>query len=472
MKRLPTLLVYIVIQSLLTLAATAGRPNFIIVIGDDISQEDFGCYGHPYIHTPNVDKLAGDGIRFDAAFLTASSCSPSRNSILSGMYPHNTRAQHLHLPLPGDTITIAKLFQQAGYHTVSAGKYHSGDFIKPHFDTIVGGKPSGSEYWLEVLQDRPKDKPFFMWLASSDAHRGWSAQDIPHPHTADDVLIPPFLLDTPAAREDFAQYYNEISRLDSNLGRIREELDRQGVADNTMIIFMADNGRPYPRCKNSNYDSGMKTPFVVYFPPITDANRGKSSASLVSAVDIAPTLMDIAGIASPDTFQGVSFRPVMEDPRTIVRDRVFSEKNWHDFAAHERSVRTGDYLYIRNSFPQWELVPAADCWQGGYPEILELFNAGNLPQGFDWVGDRRPAELLFEVRKDPLQMKNLSDNPEYANILDSMRAKLDQWIEETDDVVPENPVPDFFSRKDNKKLYPDKQPGNHAALFFEDAAKK
>ncbi|MEX0322706.1 MAG: sulfatase-like hydrolase/transferase [Puniceicoccaceae bacterium] len=444
----------------------AERPNFIVVIGDDISQEDFGCYGHPHIRTPHVDQLAKDGIRFDAAFLTASSCSPSRNSILSGRYPHNTGAQHLHLPLPADSITIPKLFQQAGYHTVSAGKYHSGEHIANHFDVIMRGGPSGSEKWIEVLQERPKDKPFFMWLASLDAHRGWSAQDIPQPHTHDEVVIPPYLLDNEASREDFAQYYNEISRLDSNLGLVRAELEKQEVADNTFILFMADNGRPMPRCKNTCYDSGLKTPFIVYYPPVTDANKGKATSSLVSAVDIAPTLMDLAGIDSSDTFQGKSFKPVLKNPKKSIRKEVFGEKNWHDYAGHERMVRTSEFLYIRNSFPELDLVPAADCWKGGYAEILELYKQDSLPEHFDWVGDHRPAEVLFKVSEDPDQLVNLSANPEYSDVLEKMQGKLDDWVEKTDDVVPDNPVSDFFDRQTGKSMYPGKKPSSHAASFM------
>ncbi len=468
MKVLP--IQFLVIIFSLQLSHAAERPNFIVVIGDDISQEDFGCYGHPNIHTPNVDKLAEEGIRFDYAFLTASSCSPSRISILSGRYPHNTGAQHLHLPLAADAKTIAKQFLDAGYYTAQAGKWHFGEEINDHFHRREAGKPSGSEFWMDVLKERPKDKPFFMWLASSDAHRTWSAQDIPNPHTIDDVIVPPFLLDTPEFREDFAQYYNEVSRLDSNLGMVRKELERQGVADNTMIIFMADNGRPYARCKNTNYDSGLKTPFVVIYPPITDRNKGRVAKGLVSSIDIAPTMMDIAGLDTPSSFQGISFKPILKNPKKQVRKEVFGEKNWHDFQGHERSIRTDEYLYIRNSFPELELVPAADCWKDGqYAAILKLDAKGKLPPNFDWVGKHRPAELLFEVGKDPQQLRDLSSNPEYTHILNQMRLRLDDWVEETVDVVPTNPVPDFFSRSDGSRLDAKKRPNDHAARYMPDS---
>ncbi|MEA2069567.1 MAG: sulfatase-like hydrolase/transferase, partial [Verrucomicrobiota bacterium] len=141
----------------------------VIIIGDDISQGDFGCYWHPHIHTPNVDRMAKEGMRFDAAFLTASSCSPTRNSILAGRYPHNTGAQHLHSPTPDGTITLPLLLKQAGYYTATAGKWHLGPGVRAHFDRIEPSTPSGAEMWVPILQERPKDRPFFMWFASYDA---------------------------------------------------------------------------------------------------------------------------------------------------------------------------------------------------------------------------------------------------------------------------------------------------------------
>lgn len=429
-------------------------PNFIVIIGDDIGYGDIGCNGHPHIRTPNIDRLARDGIRFEAAFLTASSCSPSRNSIISGRYPHNTGAQHLHTPLPEDVVTIPQLLQGAGYYTAAAGKWHLGPGVRKHFDRIEFTKPSGAETWVSVLKERPRDKPFFMWFASLDAHRGWSAQKLPNPHAPADCVFPPYLLDRPQYRKDMMQYYNEIGRLDDYVGKVREEVARQGISTNTFILFMADNGRPFPRCKNTCFDSGLQTPFIVRFPSLTDPRKGCSTKSLVSAVDIAPTLLDLAGVAAPDSFQGRSFRPILLNPDSEIRDQVFGEKNWHDFQGHERSVRTEDYLYIRNSFPELPLTPAGDCWgEGMYPKLLSLQEKGELPEGCGWVEPGQPAELLFDVHRDPHELRNLSENPEYAEILRHMRQRLDRWVDKTGDTVPAHPVPDFRDRKTNRALY-------------------
>jgi arylsulfatase A-like enzyme len=459
--------------AVMTGSAESGRPNFIIIIGDDIGRDDFGCYGHPSIHTPNVDQLAQDGLRFDAAFLTASSCSPSRNSILAGRYPHNTNAQHLHSPTPPGTITFPQRLKEEGYYTAAAGKWHLGSCVRAHFDRVEDPykmdppDPSGEQMWIPVLQERPKGRPFFMWFASLDAHRGWSAQDIDNSHPAADVVIPPYLLDAPEYREDFVQYYNEITRLDQFVGRVRAELERQGVVDNTLILFMADNGRPFPRCKNTCYDSGLQTPFIVYYPPLTDLNRGSSSGSLVSSIDIAPTLMELAGIEKAPSFQGVSFVPVLKNPAARVREKVFGEKNWHDFQGHERMVRTEKYLYVRNAFPELPLTPAGDCWtRGMYQKLIKMREAGPLPDLYQWADETRSAELLIDVQNDPYQLKNLAADPEHADILKSMRDRMDQWVVETKDSVPENPVPDFLDRKKGRRLYENMGPSEFVSKHF------
>ena len=221
--------------------AAAKRPNFVIVIGDDVGWDDHGCYGNPFVRTPRLDAMAARGLRFDNAYLTISSCSPSRASIMTGMYPHNTGAGELHQPLAADAVTMPKLLKDAGYFTACAGKFHMGD-IKPHFDVVTDSQPSGCEKWVEVLEQRPEDQPFFCWFAGHDAHRNWSATRGQHaigqPHGPDEVVVPPFLPDTPEVRADLGEYYDEVSRLDGYLGRVLDELERQGVLDNTFVLYI------------------------------------------------------------------------------------------------------------------------------------------------------------------------------------------------------------------------------------------
>jgi arylsulfatase A-like enzyme len=315
------------------------QPNFIVFIADDAAWNDCGPYGNMKIKTPNINRLAEEGVVFDNAFLTTSSCSPSRCSILTGRYPHSTGAAELHMPLPAEQTLFAGELQKAGYYTALSGKYHIGS-ERAEFDSIYGGSPSGCENWMRALKNRPKDKPFFLWLAAMDPHRPYRANIIPDTNRPEDVIVTPFLPDNDSTRKDLAMYYDEISRLDSYLGDVMEELKRQGVDDNTLVIYMTDNGRPFPRCKTRLYDSGVKTPFIVRWP--SKSGKGRTDA-LISSIDIAPTFCELADAPVPETFQGYSFAPVLNDLAARTRSYIAAEHNWHDYQAHERSVRTENF---------------------------------------------------------------------------------------------------------------------------------
>jgi N-sulfoglucosamine sulfohydrolase len=427
-------------------ADTASRPNFIIMIADDVAWDDIGAYGHPLIRTPHIDRLAKDGLRFDLAFLTCSSCSPSRSSIMTGRYPHSTGAGELHQALPADQVVFAGLLKKAGYYTAAAGKWHLGKAAEVNFDKVVGGSPSGCELWLETLQQRPKDKPFFLWFASLDAHRGYSPNTIPQPHKPSDVVVPPYLPDAPETRRDLAMYYDEITRLDSYVGKVVAELETQGVADNTFVLFLSDNGRPFPRCKTTVYDSGVRTPFIVKWPAKVKA--GSVSESLVSSVDIAPTILELAGVEPSPTFQGHSFAKLLGDPGASIRDYIFAEHNWHDYQAHERGVRSKQFLYIRNAFPHLTGSPPADAVRSPTYEAMQKLEAAGqlLPnQRGCFIAPRLPEEL-YDLEADPHSLSNLASNPAYAEALKQLSDELDRWIKRTGDSVPKNPTPDRFDR--------------------------
>jgi len=423
------------------------RPNFVIMIADDQGWNDVGCYGHPHIRTPNIDRLATEGLRFTQAFLTCSSCSPTRCSIMTGRYPHSTGAKELHQPLPAEQVVFAGLLKQGGYYTASAGKWHLGEAAKANFDTVVGGGPSGCERWVETLQNRPKDKPFFLWLASIDPHRGYQPDTIARPHRPEEVVVPPFLPDVPETRKDLAMYYDEITRMDGYIGRVLDELDRQGVAKNTFVLFLSDNGRPFPRCKTTVYDSGVQTPFVVRWPGRVQA--GAVCESLVSVIDIAPSLVELAGLKPSPTFQGKSFSPLLEDSHASIREHVFAEHNWHDYQAHERSVRSKRYLYIRNAFADLPGTPPADAVRSiTFQAMRKLRDRGELPaQQQGCFRAPRGAEELYDVEADPYQLTDLSGEAKYGRVLTEMRHVHEKWVRKTQDRVPEEPTRDKFDRE-------------------------
>lgn len=462
----------------LTFAPTraAERPNLVLIIADDMAWNDCGAYGHPRIKTPNIDRLATQGMRFDRAFLTTSSCSPSRSSIITGRYPHNTGAEELHLPLPAAQVTFVEKLKGSGYWTASAGKWHLGNAVKNRFDEVREANPagfqlgtgakageslafegsgaaqSGCDQWVPVLRDRPKDRPFFLWLAALDPHRGYKPKTIPEPHTAEDAVVPPYLPDTEEVRKDLAMYYDEISRLDHFVGEVMAELDRQGVSENTLVLFISDNGRPFPRCKTTIYDSGVKTPWIVKWPGHVEA--GSRCESLVSAVDIAPTFLRLAGLEPGKTFQGKDFSPLLSDPTAKIRDYVFAERNWHDYEMRARAVRSERYEFIRNEDTRLPLTPPADAVRSPtFVTMRRLRAEGKLTEAQKaCFVTPRPEEELYDVRSDPYELHNLAGDPKYAETQARLREVLAEWSRETKDERPETLSPDEFDRETGKPL--------------------
>lgn len=421
-----------------TVVLADDRPNFVFFITDDISAEDLGCYGSEFAQTPNLDRMAAEGLRFNNAYLSISSCSPSRCSMITGRYPHNTGAPELHTSLPKTQATFVQSLQAAGYHTVISGKNHMGKAAELGFDVESKGKgPGKEEDWVQLLAERPKDKPFFCWFGSSDAHRKWAIDDTAPEYDPDKVPVPPYLYDGPLTRKDLAEYWHEVSRTDFYLGELRKELARQGIEKNTYVIYCADNGRPFPRCKTRLYDSGIKTPLLIANPGAIEPGV---TDSIVSSIDFSATILDLAGVDKPPTVQGVSFAPILKDPSAVTREFAFAEHNWHVFQAHERMVRFGDWLYIKNAFPEKQNL----CMEGDptFPAGEELWateKAGKLkPEQRDIFLIPRPGEELYRVSKDPHQLANLAANPEQAPVLEQARQLLADWTEQTGDTIPED----------------------------------
>lgn len=453
----------------IAIAQPANRPNIILIIADDLAWDDTGAYGHRKIRTPNIDRLAREGIKFNRAFVTISSCSPSRASMITGRYPHSADAEQLHWPLPAEQVTFVEKLRAAGYWTAASGKWHLGAAIKNRFDVVddpgeagfqtdpktgkmLAKDDSGAAGWLPVLEQRPKDKPFFCWFAALDPHRDYVENSIPDPYKNEDVTVPPYLPDTPEVRRELALYYDEITRLDLNIGNVMAELERQGVADNTLIMFLSDNGRPFPRAKTTLYDSGIKTPLLARWPK--GIRRGMVADGLVSSVDIAPTFLQLAGVPIPPTVQGKSFASVLTNPKARVRDAIYAEKNWHDYEDRTRALRTERYKYIRNDYPDLPLTPPADAGRGiAMNEIRRLRKEGKLtPEQSRIFEMPRPAEELYDVIADPNEFNNLAANPKYAKTLAALREKLTAWGRETDDKLPPCRTPDEFNRETGQPM--------------------
>jgi arylsulfatase A-like enzyme len=426
------------------------NPNFIIFIADDVSWDDLGCYGNPMVQTPNIDKLAARGIRFDNVFLTASSCSPSRNSIITGRYPHNTGACELHTEPPLEMISFPEILKQNGYFTAQSGKFHMGKYAERGFDLIGTGEKvgdGGEGLWLETVQNRPKDKPFFMWFAAFDAHRVWGPNPYSGTHDAQKIIPPPYLANSEETKNDLAKFYDEIFRFDHYIGIIVEELKNQNALDNTLILIMADNGRPFPASKTRVNDRGMKTPFIAFWANGI-GKKGAVCESLVSAIDIAPTLLELAGIKVPESVQGVSFSKLLKKPGKSFRNYVFAEHNWHDYEAHERMVRSKDYLYILNSRPQFtNLGPADAVGSPSHSDLVRLRETGTITakQAEIFLAPR-PVEELYHNTTDPEQFINVVNEDKHFKKRNQLNKILLEWMQETGDNIPQKITADWYEK--------------------------
>ena len=428
------------------------RPNIVFIIADDVSWDDLGCYGNSEVKTPNIDRLTSEGIKFTNFFLTASSSSPSRNSIITGRYPHNTGASELHTEPTMEMVSFPEILKGSGYYTAQAGKFHMGKYALRGFDTVndkntLNGD-GGEELWLKVLQERPADKPFFMWFASYDAHRDWGPNQFSGTHTPAETTPPYYLAGGDMTKTDLAAYYDEIARLDYYIGIVEGELERQNVLDNTVIIVMADNGRPFPHSKTRVNDRGMKSPFIIHWPDGIGRDK-RECTGLISSIDLAPTILEMASATIPESIQGVSFFSLLKTPENQFRNYVFAEHNWHDYEAHERMVRTKEFLYILNSRPQFANMGPADAV--GSPSFEDLNNLrikGALsPAQADIFTAPRQSEELYDCKEDPEQLINLVSDPKYQRSLVLLRQSIKDWMSETGDDIPQNLTKDWYLKE-------------------------
>lgn len=451
-------------------APSSDRPNFVLIIADDIGFRDLGCYGSVNARTPRLDELAKESLRLTNAFLTASSCSPSRASIITGRYPHNNGpASELHKPIAWHLPSVTGVLREHGYYTALSGKNHMSwspapqDAVSPPaaFDQIDNGvdrdpatkNSGGHAKWVNAIESRPADQPFMLWLASFDAHRNWEAdgqwdESTYGPrHRGKDLELPPAFVDTPSTRKDFASYLNEVTRFDHYVGEVIDELKSEDLWNNTYLFVLSDNGRPFPRGKTRLNDDGMQTFLFLSGPK--RMSLATVSDSLVSVIDIAPTILELAGVEQPDTFQGRSLVPLYSDAHATIRPYAFSEHNWHDYEALGRAVRDKRYLYIQNERPRLASQGPADSVRS--PTHQDLRRASEKGQALtaaqsDVLRAPRPARELYDRQTDPIQTIDRFGDPQYAPIRARLAAALQRWRDETGDSTPDQITRDTFDR--------------------------
>lgn len=440
------------------------RPNMVFVLSDDHSAPYLGCYGDPAVRTPNIDKFASEGLRFDRAFTAAPQCVPSRTAFLTGRSPVAARMGRFSSPLPPDVITLPELLRPTGYHTGILGRvFHLdgpgqnvgvlSDIIQKHnlktFRKRVdyldpgSGRPQRKDKLNEFFNSVPANKPFFLWANFSDPHHVWDAP----PADPAKLRYPAHLPDLPGMREDLAKYCGEITRLDEEFQWVIDALTERKVLDNTLIVFMGDNGQALPHGKGSLYDPGLNVPLIARWPGHI---RPGATAELISGEDITPTFLEAAGVAPRKEMSGRSFFPLLTGGSYTVREHVFAARLHHGNGPYTREtkangfdlsrcVRSKNYKLIYNCTPHQEYAPVDSARDAGWTGIVAAHKAGLLKPEHERAYFTRPRPVieLYDLQADPSELNNLAGKPELKAVEQELKVALaDKMVTDYDFLPP------------------------------------
>ncbi|MBD3275844.1 MAG: sulfatase-like hydrolase/transferase [Candidatus Marinimicrobia bacterium] len=419
-------------------AGATSQPNILWLDAEDLSP-DLGCYGTDLVHTPNLDRLASEGVLFENAFTTSPVCSPSRTSMITGVHQTTLGAHHhrplshykdgVTVPLPEDVRPITAYLREAGYFCTNGEALTDGErgklgysFDYDRFESIFDGTD-----WTQ----REEGQPFFAEIHFSETHRTFE-HDPDNPIDPDEVELPPYYPDHPLARLDWALYLETVQILDKKVGRVLQRLEDDGLAGNTVVFFNSDHGRPMLRGKQWCYDSGIHVPLIVRWPG--QIEPGTVRSDLISAIDYAPTWLNIAGATLPDYLQG---RDMFADNLSR-REYIYAARDRCDEADYRiRTVRGKKYKYIRNYYPERPFTQFSAYKKREYPVLtlmqhLDEQDELSPPQAKLMASFRDPEEL-YDLETDPFEINNLVNSEEHQEILQQYRDELDLWLYETDD---------------------------------------
>lgn len=452
------------------------RPNILFALADDASH--FGIYGHDFVSTPNIDWLGRNGVVFDNAFTPNPKCAPSRASILTGRYPWQNESACNHWSVFPENMTLyPDLLEAAGYHIGytgkgwGPGKYDCSGYTRnpagPEYNDRKLKPPAGTqirsfdyaENFRDFLDCREKDQPFYFWYGGCEPHRPYTFGESLRAgkNTEQIKKLPAYWPDTETVRTDFLDYASEIEWFDMHLGQMIETLREHCELDNTLIVVTSDNGCPFPRVKGQLYEQDFHLPMVGCW--MDRLKAGRHVAEMINFVDIAPTFLEAAGVAIPDTVTGRSFLGAFTGMEKLGGDwtAAYFGREKHDLGrANElgypvRCIRTERYLYKRNFSPE--------RWPCGNPEtgyrncddsptkalILQRHAMGADEHYYHLCFGKRPGDELFDIQKDPECMNNLAYDPEYEQLKNDLWKKLRDFLLRTND--PRITVdPDYFEQ--------------------------
>ena len=442
------------------------RPNILIALADDASH--FGIYGNDFVQTPNLDWVGRNGVVFNNAFTPNPKCAPSRACMLTGRFPWQNEDACLHFNIfPSNMTLYPDVLERAGYHVGFTGKgWGPGDYKRNGYPRNPAGNeynqheltpPDGTEIkpcdytanFAEFLADVQEGEPFCFWYGCREPHRPYKfGEGHRLPMSSDDLegKLPSYWPDTPEVREDVLDYASEINWFDLHLGNMLDMLGGADLLGNTIVIVASDNGCPFPRVKGQMYEQDMHIPMVACW--LNHMKGGRKVNDFVSYNDLAPTLLDLAGVEIPPEMTGKSFRYIFETEKDgwvdASRNEAYFGRERHDVGRESdlgypvRCIRTPQYLYSRNFAP--------DRWPAGNPEtgftncddsptkdeVLRRMENGDKYY-FDLSFGKRPAEELFDIVRDPECMNNLAEEPDYAAIKEELSQKLHDMLVKTND---------------------------------------
>ncbi len=429
----------------LSILASQTRPNIVFIFSDDQSWPHAGAYGDSVVRTPIFDKIAKQGVLFNNAFVASPSCSPSRAAVLTGRNIWELKsASNLHGVFPDSLLTYPKILQDAGYEVGKRGK----GWGPGRSDVSWAKNPAGASVatFASFYNNRDTSKPFCYWFGSTNPHRPYAkGEGLASGKNPDKVVLPKFLPDSPEIRSDILDYYQEIESFDKEAKEVYETLLNDGALQNTMIVISSDNGMPFPRAKANLYDGGTRVPLAIMWQGKIPA--GRVVDDFVNLMDLAPTYLEAAGEPIPQSMTGKSFYSTLisksEGWVDNTRDRVYMARERHtsardnNYGYPSRAIRTKEYLYIWNIHS--ERWPAGN--PNGYEDVdgspsKEWMLSNRTPTDknyFELAFGTRPEHELYDLKRDPHQLKNAAYNGAYIPIRDSLRKMLETYLRKTKD---------------------------------------
>ncbi len=457
-------LIILLFATMMAVGQPRPRPNILFVMSDDHSAAHVGAYGNADIKTPNLDAFAKEGMLFKRAYVAAPQCVPSRAALMTGRSPVAIQMTRFSAPLAEEYKTWLELLRAQGYFTGVAGRtFHldgSGNqppetkavFDQHHLRTFERrlnyAKQGNALMQYREFLEQAKGKPFALQLCFSDPHRPLDANAIAVPHDPNKIKLPAHYPDTPGVRADFARYYDEIARFDSNFGEVLDELKKRGLTDNTLVVFQGDNGASQFRGKGTLYEYGVNVPLLVRWPGQIKA--GSNSSELISGEDMAPTLLEACGAKPLPEMTGRSFLKLLRSETYEPRQYVFAERGAHGSGLPNgsspfdlgRVVIGKRYKLIYNALWQLPYQPVDFNGQPFWKELEQMNREGKLSPLHARLlfAPTRPMFELFDLESDPNEFTNLIGKPEHAALERELKGKLQEWMILQRDYLP-LPIP-------------------------------